>query len=256
MILVTGPTGCGKTTTLYSCLLKRADVRTKVLSIEDPVEYVLPGLTQISVNSKAGLTFERALRSVLRMDPDIIMVGEIRDAQVMELCLHAAITGHLVMTTLHADEAAAALRRMIDIGGEPFLVADTTKLIVAQRLVRRLCPDCSVGSTPSPEQLARAEKLARTGGIGWDALGRKYRQAVGCGSCGKLGYRGRTVIAETLEMTPEIASALRRRAATEEIRAIAVGQGMTTMAADGIRRAAQGQVSLAEVLSTVGSINY
>ncbi len=256
LILITGPIGCGKTTTIYSCVIKVADVGTKVLSIEDPVEYVLSGVTQISVNAKAGLTFERAMRSVLRMDPDVIVFGEIRGAEAMELCLQAALTGHLVMTTLHAEEAAAALRRMIDIGGEPFIVADAAKLIVAQRLVRRLCPDCSVESAPTPEQLARAEKLARTGGVGWDALPRKHRQAVGCGACGKLGYRGRTLMAETLEMTPEIASALRRKATTEEIRAIAVGQGMTTMAADGVRRAAEGQVALAEVLSTVGSINY
>jgi general secretion pathway protein E len=129
-------------------------------------------------------------------------------------------------------------------------------LVVAQRLVRRLCPECSVESTPSGEQLVRAEKLGRSGGLAWDALPRKYRQAVGCSSCGKLGYRGRTMIAEALEMSPEIAAALRRKAPTEEIRAIAVGQGMTTMAADGIRRAAEGEVSLPEVLSTVGSINY
>jgi type II secretory ATPase GspE/PulE/Tfp pilus assembly ATPase PilB-like protein len=184
------------------------------------------------------------------------MVGEIRNLEAMELCIQAALTGHLVMTTLHTDEAACALSRMVDMGCEPFMVADTAKLIVAQRLVRQLCLDCSVESAPPPEQLARAEKLARAGGIGWDELPTKYRHAVGCGSCGKTGYRGRTLIAETLEMTPEIASALRRKATTQEIRTIAVGQGMTTMAADGIRRAAQGQVSLAEVLSIVGSIDY
>lgn len=256
IILITGPTGCGKTTTLYSCLLKVADSRTKVVSIEDPVEYVLPGLTQIQVNPKAGLTFERAMRAVFRNDPDVVMLGEVPNVEAMHLCFQTALTGHLVLTTLHADEAAAALRRMIDLGCEPFLVADAAKLIIAQRLVRRLCPDCSVESAPSPEHLARAEKLARTGGIGWDALPRKYRKAVGCSACGNLGYRSRTMIAETLEMSPEIASALRRKATTEEIRAIAVGQGMTTMAADGIRRAAEGQLSLAEVLSTVAGISY
>jgi excisionase family DNA binding protein len=255
VILITGPTGCGKTTTLYSCLLKVADIATKAVSIEDPVEYVLPGVTQVQVSTKAGLTFERALRSVLRTDPDIIMVGEIQNAEAMQLCLQAASTGHLVLTTLHVGEAAAALRRMLDLGCEPFLVADATKLIIAQRLVRQLCPQCSVEAAPSTDQLARAENLARVGGLNWQALPRHFRGPVGCDKCGRLGFRGRTVIAETLEVTPEIAAALRRKGTVEEIRAIAVGQGITTMAADGIRRAAEGQVSLAEVLSAVGSIS-
>jgi type IV pilus assembly protein PilB len=256
LILLTGPTGCGKTTTLYSCLMRTISESTKVVSVEDPVEYLLPGMTQISVNPKVGLTFERALRSVLRMDPDVIMIGEIRNSEAMHLCFQAAMTGHLVMTTMHVDEAAAALRRMIDLDCEPFLVADSTKLILAQRLVRKLCPDCSAEAMPGAELLSRAEKFARTGGLGWDALPKQYRKAVGCRQCGQLGYRGRTLIAETLEVTPEIASALRRKASTEEIRAIAVGQGMTTMAADGVRRAAGGIVSLAEALAAVGSIGY
>jgi excisionase family DNA binding protein len=256
LVVVTGPTGCGKTTTLYSCLLKIANERTKVFSIEDPVEYVLPGLTQVQINPKAGLTFERAMRSVFRCDPDAIMLGEVRGAEAMGICFQAALTGHLVWTTLHTDEAATALKRMVDLGCEPFLVADATKLIVAQRLVRRLCPDCSQEAMPAADVLARAERLARMGGIGWDLLPRAYRKAVGCAKCGQLGYRCRTLIAETLEVTPEIAAALRRKATTEELRAIAVGQGMTTMAADGIRRAAEGHVSLAEVLSTVASVSY
>jgi type IV pilus assembly protein PilB len=256
LIIITGPTGCGKTTTLYCCLTRLADGRSKVISVEDPVEYVLRGMTQIQINPKAGLSFERAMRSTLRMDPDVIMMGEIRGADAMGLCFQAALTGHLVLTTLHVDEAAAALRRLTDLGAEPFLVGDATKLIVAQRLVRLLCPDCSKEALPPADQLARAERMARAGGLSWDTLPRKFRRAVGCSRCGQLGFRGRTIIAETLGVTPEVASALRRRAATEEIRAIAVGQGMTTLAADGIRRAASGLVSLEEVLSTVAGISY
>lgn len=256
LVLITGPTGCGKTTTLYCCLSRLTDGRTKVIAIEDPVEYQLRGLTQIQIGPKAGLTFERAMRSALRMDPDVIMMGEVRNSESLGLCFQAALTGHLVLTTLHVDEAAGALRRMIDLGCEPFLVADGTKLIVAQRLVRLLCPDCSKKATPPVEQLARAERLAKVGGLNWESLVAKHRRAVGCRHCGQLGFRGRTLIAETLEVTPELAAAVRRKATTSEIRALAVGQGMTTMAADGIRRAAEGQVSLEEVLSAVAAIGY
>lgn len=252
VILVTGPTGSGKTTALYSCLNEVAGPEIKAMSIEDPVEYLLPWVTQVRVNPAAGVTFGSALRAMLRADPDVILVGEIRDFETLMVVQQAALTGHLVLTTLHTDEAAGALKRMVDIGSNPFLIADSTKLILAQRLVRRLCPHCSIEAKPSTNELDRAAELARQGGLPWESLTQKFRKPVGCEKCVKTGYRGRTVIAEVLEVTPEIGKALRNNASVDELRATAVQQGMTTMIADGIRRAANGETSLAEVFRTLG----
>jgi len=247
IVLVTGPTGSGKTTALYACPSRIDTERSKVMSIEDPVEYILPGVVQIPVNAGAGVTFGIAMRSVLRSDPDVVMVGEIRDAETMNIAFQMALTGHLVLTTLHTDEAASALTRMLDIGGAPFLVSDSVKLVLAQRLVRTLCPDCSVSDTPSPEAIGRAAQIARNGGLNWGAMPKAFRRPRGCVKCRKLGFRGRQPIVECLEITPEIAAAVRRRAEVDELRALAVSQGMTTMAADGLRRAAAGQTTLDEV---------
>jgi len=161
--------------------------------------------------------------------------------------MQASLTGHLVLTTLHTDEAASALKRMVDIGVVPFLVADCTKLISAQRLVRKLCPDCCEPISPSPDALAKAEKLALAGGLNAQTLDKRFRGPVGCPKCGQTGYRGRTLIAEMLEFSPEMGAALKAEAPVEELRAIALRNGMTTMAADGIRRAAAGETSLDEV---------
>jgi type IV pilus assembly protein PilB len=225
LILVTGPTGCGKTTTLYSCLYRVVSPKVRVVSLEDPVELVLPGVTQVEVNPKANLGFPRAIRSVFRMDPDVILVGEIRDSETLQLCLGGALTGHLVFTVLHADEAITALTRMVDLGAPPFQVVDATKLIISQRLIRKLCTHCSVSAQPAQEQVSRALDVARTGGIDLASLPHKFRKAVGCPKCGQTGYRGRTVIAEMLEVTPEIGAALRRGASVDELRTIAIGQG-------------------------------
>ncbi len=247
LVIVTGPTGSGKTTVLYSCLMHLLNPAVKIMSVEDPVEYLIAGTTQIQINPKIGLTFERAIRSILRSDPDLIMMGEIRNREMLELCMQASLTGHLVLTTLHTDEAASALKRMVDIGVVPFLVADCTKLISAQRLVRKLCPDCCEPISPSPDALAKAEKLALAGGLNAQTLDKSFRRPVGCPKCGQTGYRGRTLIAEMLEFSPEMGAALKAEAPVEELRAIALRNGMTTMAADGIRRAAAGETSLDEV---------
>jgi len=251
VILVTGPAGCGKTTVMYSCLNRVVSPKVRVVSIEDPVELVLAGVTQLEINPKADLGFPRAIRSILRMDPDIILVGEIRDAETLQLCLQAALTGHLVFTVLHTDEAITALTRMVDLGAPPFQVVDATKLIIAQRLIRKLCTHCSVAAQPPPEQIDRAFDVARAGGIDVAPLPRAFRKAVGCAKCGQTGYRGRTVIAEVLEVTPEIGVALRRGASVDELRTIAVGQGMTTMAADGIGKAMAGLTTLDEVFGVL-----
>jgi type IV pilus assembly protein PilB len=251
VILVTGPTGCGKTTVMYSCLNRVVGPKTKAMSIEDPVELVLAGVTQVEINPKAGLGFPRAIRSVLRSDPDVVLVGEIRDAETLQLCLQVALTGHLVFTVLHTDEAITALTRMVNLGAPPFQVVDATKLIVAQRLIRKLCTHCSVAAQPPPEQINRALDVARAGGIDLASQPRRFRKAVGCAKCGQTGYHGRTVIAEMLEVTPEIGAALRRGASVDELRTIAIGQGMTTMAADGIGKAVAGLTTLDEVFGVL-----
>jgi len=246
LIVISGPTGSGKTTVLYSCLMELVSPERKIMSVEDPVEYLLPGVVQVGIRPAQGLTFPRAIRSVLRSDPNVIMVGEVRNREILELCMQSALTGHLVLTTLHTDDAAQALKRMVDIGPPPFLVADATKLVGAQRLVRALCPDCAAPSEPSAGALAEAERIARAGGLAWDGLPQAFRKPVGCPRCAQTGFRGRTLLAEMLEVTPRIASALRDDAPVDDLRAIAVAEGMTTLAADGVRRAAEGQTTLEE----------
>ena len=252
LFISTGPTGSGKSTALYACLNRCIKPGVKVISVEDPVEYLLPGMTQIPVNPALGVTFPAAMRAVLRCDPDIIMCGEVREQESMQVLVQSVLTGHLVLTTLHAGEAAAALRRVVDIGIDPFLVADAVKLVMSQRLVRLLCKRCSRAAPPPDAVLARAVDLARQGGLDWNALPKAFRAPVGCAECHQTGFRGRTVIAETLAVSPAIGAALRRGAGTDELRAIAVCEGMTTFAADGIRRAAEGQTTLEEVLGVAG----
>lgn len=248
LMVVAGPTGAGKTTTLYACLNRIAGPGLKVMTVEDPVEYLLPWTTQTPVNPAAGVTFEIAMRAMLRAAANAMMICEIRSREALEIAQQACLTGHLVMTTLHTEDAAGTFKRMIDVGTAPFLVADTTRLIVAQRLVRLLCPHCCVGKDPTPEQLKVAAETARRGGLDLYGIPHRFQEPAGCPQCNRTGYRGRTMIAEVLEVTPETGEAVRRGASTAELTEIAVDQGMTTMAADGIRRAAQGDTSLAEVL--------
>ncbi len=248
IIIVSGPTGSGKTTTLYACLNHIARPDIKVLTVESPVEVFLPWAVQVPVNPEIGLTFPTALRSVLRSDPDVIMVGEVRDAETLEMAHECALTGHLLLTQMHTSGAVGTLKRMIDLGSEPYIIGESTKLIIAQRLVRKLCPDCSVEHDPPVELLDRIAKVACVGGLGWGPLPKKFREPVGCLNCRHTGYKGRNIIAETLEVTPEIIAALGRDASLEELQVIAVDQGMTTIAADGVRRAAMGRTSLAEIM--------
>lgn len=253
VIVVTGPSGCGKTTTLYSCLNELARPELKTLTVEDPVECLLPWATQVAVNEAAGMTFERAARGMMRSDPDVILISEIRNLETLRIALQAALTGHLVFMALHTNDAASALTRMVDVGADPFVVAEATKLVVAQRLVRRLCSHCSVADGSENDRRDLALEAAREGGLDWDALPEDFRKAVGCEKCGRTGYRpGRNVIAEALEVTPEIARASRNGASAEELRNVAVGQGMSTMAADGIRRAANGETTLDEIMRVIG----
>jgi len=206
----------------------------------------------VAVNERAGMTFARAVRAMLRSDPDVIYIAEMRDYDTLCVAMQSALTGHLVMTTLHANDAAGALKRMVEMGMDPFVVADSTKLVMSQRLVRKLCPHCSVEDSPDAKRLDLAAEAARKGGINWHSLDLKFRKAVGCDKCAKTGFRGRTVIAETLEVTHEIGRALRDGAPSERLRELAVSQGMTTLAADGVRRAARGDTTLDEVLRVTG----
>lgn len=249
LILLTGPTGTGKTTTLYACLRQLVKPEIKAISIENPVEYILGGVTQVQINPNAGLTHARALRAALRSDTNVICLTEICDRETTLVVIQAALTGHLVLTTLHTDSAAAALVRMVNIGADPFLVTDATRLIASQRLVRVLCPKCKRHVNLGASQHLLARDLARQSGTSWEDLPhRDFCVPVGCPHCSQTGYRGRIAIVETLEVTQEIAAALRRGAPVAELRAIAMRQGMTPLLADGLRRAAAGQTSFDEVL--------
>ena len=247
-ILVVGPTGCGKTTTLYACLSHLSGPDRKIMTAEEPIEFFLPWVIQMELRPRSGVTFPVAVRAFLRSAPNVILVGEIRERETLGLVHAAALTGHLVFSTLHADGAAKALTRMVEMGADPFAIADSTRLVVAQRLIRKLCTACSQPHEPPASRLARAAELCRAGGVDWDALPKTFRGPRGCARCGHTGFKGREVVAEALEVTPGIGEALRRGAAVDELCTIAVGQGMTTLAADGVRRAATGATSLDEAL--------
>jgi type IV pilus assembly protein PilB len=251
MIVVTGPTGSGKTTTLYALAKRLVSPSTKIVTIEDPVEYMLPGVAQVQVMPSAGLSFNVAVRAALRSAPNAVLIGEIRDQETLSLAQESALNGHLVLTALHTRDAASALRRMLDIGSPAFHAGSATKLVVAQRLIRTLCPQCSKSVTLSGPMLERVERIEREGGLDWGTLPRTFRQAVGCKNCYGTGYRGRTVIAEALEVTSEIAEALERKATDDELNALAVKQGMISVAAHGMQRAAAGETTVEEVLRFV-----
>ncbi len=247
LVVCTGPTGSGKTTLLYSCLQDVSAPGLKCLTVEDPVEFQFAGVVQMGVKEKAGLGFSQAIRAILRSDPDVILVGEVRNADTANACVQAALTGHLVMTSLHADSASAALCRLVEIGVPGFVVGDATQLVVAQRLIRKLCPDCSQPGEPSAEHMERAIAAAAKGGLDWDATVKSFRRPAGCPKCGKTGYRGRTCIAETLAICPGVRRTLRNGCDADALQRTAVAEGMATMAADGISRAAAGQTTLEEI---------
>jgi general secretion pathway protein E len=241
IFLVTGPTGSGKTTTLYGALDKINTPGRKIITIEDPVEYQLPGVNQIHVKAKIGLTFAAGLRHIVRQDPDVIMVGEIRDAETAEIAIHAALTGHLVFSTLHTNDAPGALTRLLDMGVEPYLVASVLEGVLAQRLVRVVCPVCRVPEEPGPSDL-RA--------IGVDTVPKDATlvRAKGCADCRNTGYRGRTGIYELMPMTEELRSMTLRKLPGHEIRQRAIATGMVTLRQDGWAKCCLGQTTIDEVL--------
>jgi general secretion pathway protein E len=240
IVLATGPTGSGKTTSLYAAVDRIRTGREKILTVEDPVEYELPGVPQVPVHEKVGLTFATALRSLLRQDPDVLLVGEIRDEQTSEIATHAALTGHLVLSTLHTNDAPSALVRLIDLGVAPYLVASTVQAVLAQRLVRKICARCKEAVVPDA-------KVVSALGPDATALHRVYR-GVGCAECRETGYRERTGIYELLVMTDEIRTELPQHRGAGELRVLAIQTGMRTLAQDGLRLVREGTTTVDEVL--------
>jgi type IV pilus assembly protein PilB len=241
-ILVTGPTGSGKTTTLYATLKVIATPEKKVITIEDPVEYHLPGIIQMSINPKTGLTFSSGLRTILRADPDIIMVGEIRDVETAEIAIRASLTGHLVLSTLHTNDAPSALARLMDMGIEPYLVTSSINAILSQRLARKLCPECKEAYEPEEETL----KLLKLP-ISKEECPVIHR-AKGCNYCGGTGYFGRVGLFELMIITPQIARLALAKKTAEEIGKVAQEEGMTTLLQDGAEKVKNGLTSLEEIL--------
>jgi len=243
IVLVTGPTGSGKTTTLYSSLIEINSPDTKIITTEDPVEYQLEGINQIQVHSKIGFTFAQSLRSILRHDPDVVLVGEIRDLETAENAIQASLTGHMVFSTLHTNDAAGAYTRLVDMGVEPFLVASTVEAVMAQRLVRTLCAECKETFEPDPADLPSDFPLAEM-----KKLGAKVYQPKGCRSCRQLGYRGRLGIFELLVTTDKIRQLAHDGASSWVLKKAAIEEGMRTLRQDGWRKVLQGRTTIDEVL--------
>jgi general secretion pathway protein E len=243
IILATGPTGSGKTTSLYACLARINSPEKNIITIEDPIEYQLRGIGQMQVNPKIDLTFASGLRSILRQDPDVIMVGEIRDSETAEIAIHAALTGHLVFSTLHTNDSFGALTRLVDMGIEPFLVSSSILAVLAQRLVRMVCPTCRDPYTPTPAELARIGVRPET------VKGPLYRPAAnGCRACRSTGYRGRTAIQELMLMDDEVRSLVMQKADAATIRRACTKRGMTLLRQNGAQRILLGETTVEELL--------
>jgi general secretion pathway protein E len=241
LILVTGPTGSGKTTTLYCALKQINSPDSKTITIEDPVEYRLEGVNQIQVNSAIGLTFASGLRSILRQDPDIILVGEIRDAETAGIAIHSALTGHMVFSTLHTNDAPGAITRLQDMGVDSYLISSALTTVMAQRLVRKLCPQCRKPVTVDDQMLAR-------NGIEVEPGEYQIYTSGACDACGQRGYVGRTGIFEMMDISDPVREMINRQADTESLRQQALREGMRTLRQDGWLKVQAGITSLEEVL--------
>ena len=247
MILVTGPTGSGKTTTLYSALDRLNQPTVNIITVEDPVEYQFPGINQVQVNADINLTFAAGLRSILRQDPDIVMVGEVRDYETADIAVKAALTGHLVLTTLHTNDAPSAIARIIDMGVEPFLVSSAVRLIAAQRLARTLCSRCKKPIVLDAKLLERAQYKNN------GEQQPNFHQPVGCSYCRNTGYSGRCALSEVVAVNEEISKMIMKNADARQIKDAAVANGMVTLRQNGLRHAAEGITSLEEILRVTGA---
>jgi type IV pilus assembly protein PilB len=246
MILVTGPTGSGKSTTLYATLNIVSKPEINVITVEDPVEYRMPGINQVQTNNKAGLTFAAALRAILRSDPDVVLLGEIRDHETAQIAVEAALTGHLVLSTLHTNDAPSAVTRLTEMGIEPFLVGSALDCVLAQRLARRLCPKCREAYRPTPQQLLEI-------GFPWqdgEELPELFRP-IGCSACAKTGYKGRLALHEVMAVSEEIERLTVERASAAAINQVATAQGMITLRQDGLTKVKRGLTSLEEIFRVV-----
>ena len=261
MVLVTGPTGSGKTTTLYSILGMLNKPGVNICTIEDPIEYHIQGINQSQINPKAGFTFASGLRAFLRQDPDIIMVGEIRDKETAEIAIHAAMTGHLVLSTLHTNDAPTTLPRLMDMGVPPFLVAYTTNIVIAQRLIRKICPHCKKEyklDADATKELAKVfdtkelvklfKKHLPNKKINSTIKQMTFYKGKGCRRCGQTGYKGRQGIYEVLQVDDEMIKKINQRANADEIKKLARKNGMLTILEDGLIKAKSGITSISEVL--------
>lgn len=247
IVLVTGPTGAGKTTTLYAILNTINSPDKNIITIEDPVEYQLKGIGQIQVNPKISLTFASGLRSILRQDPDVILIGEIRDTETAEISIQASLTGHLVFSTLHTNDAPSAMTRLIDMGIEPFLISTSVRAVLAQRLVRKICPDCRIAYTPSRDELSRLQILPDTLPDG------RLQKGSGCPSCLDTGYKGRQGIYELFVLNEEIAHLINTRQEASALREAGRRQGMRSLMDDGRRKVLEGVTTIEEVLRVAQS---
>ncbi len=242
IFIATGPTGSGKTTTLYSCLRKINTIDSKLLTAEEPVEYDLEGIVQVPVNEAIGLTFARVLRAFLRQDPDRIMIGETRDLETAQIAIQASLTGHLVFTTLHTNDAPGAITRFIDMGVEPFLISSTLEAVLGQRLLRSICQQCRSTYEPNEALLAQLEISRR------DIGAKKFYCGKGCDACNNTGYKGRKGIYELMKITDPLRELINERAPTVVLRQKAVELGMVTLRQDGLRSIFAGDTSIEEVL--------
>ncbi len=242
ILIVTGPTGCGKTTTLYSALKELNTVETKIITTEDPVEYDIDGLIQCQMNSDIGLSFAKSLRSILRQDPDIVMVGEIRDLETAEISIQASLTGHLVFTTVHTNDAPSTIARLVDLGLETFLITATLEAIIAQRLVRRICNNCKTEYEPTEDALMELGLTVD------DVVGKKFHYGKGCSKCNKTGYRGRVAIFEVMVFNDEIRELVMNRASTGVLRDAARKNGMKLLRENGLEIVYEGITTIDEIL--------
>jgi type IV pilus assembly protein PilB len=247
IVLVTGPTGSGKSTTLYAALNAINSIEKNIVTVEDPVEYQIPLINQVAVNAKRGLTFAGALRSFLRQDPDIIMVGEIRDPETGSIAAEAALTGHLVLSTLHTNDAPSSITRLMEMGVAPFLLAPTLLGILAQRLLRRVCPQCKAPHQPSATEIAEAGVQEIAGQV-------TFLRGKGCGFCSGSGYRGRTGIHEVLRVDEEVRELIIEKASTSQVRRVAYGKGFRDLRFDGLRKAVAGETTLEEVVRVTKAV--